>query len=100
MKIDTKHATDEAEINAMFFPLIDALSEKHEAAKTAAMDAYAAFFRTKRNTPEKVEAWSAYEIARDARKASEAELSAAFDARAAAKKELKAANRKAWFKNK
>jgi hypothetical protein len=87
----------ESEINAQFFPIINALADKNEAAQAAARDAYAAFFRTKRNTPAKAEAWAAYEIARDARKAAEAELNAAFDARAEAKKKLKAANRKAWF---
>jgi len=89
--------TTEAEIDTQFFPIINALADKNEAAKAAALDAYAAFFRAKRNTPAKAEAWAAYEIARDARKAAEAELNAAFDARADAKKKLKAANRKAWF---
>ena len=89
----------ESEINAHFFPIINALADKHDAASLTSRAVYEAYLRTYegRRSIKTGEAWAAYEIARDARKAAEAELNDAFDARAEAKKKLKAANRKAWF---
>ena len=87
----------ESEINAQFFPIINALSDKYEAAKAAAIAANFAFYCAKPTAPAKREAWTAYEAAELARQVAQAELNAAFDARTKAKKKLKAANRKAWF---
>ena len=89
----------ESEINAHFFPIIDALSNKVADARCFSRAAYEAYLRTYegRRSIKTGEAWAAYQIALAARQAAEAELNAAFDARAEAKKKLKAANRKAWF---
>jgi F0F1-type ATP synthase epsilon subunit len=89
--------TTEAEINAKHFPIINALSDKVTAAKAASRDAYAAYFRTHEGLRGQKggEAWIAYEAAKAARIAAEADLDRAFDARTADKKKLNAASRKA-----
>ena len=88
----------ESEINAHFLPIISALHDKHDAASRASRAVYEAYKRTHegRRNLKTGEAWAAYEIALAARLAAESEMNAAMDSRAAAKKKLKAANRKAW----
>jgi F0F1-type ATP synthase epsilon subunit len=89
--------TTEAEINAKHFPIINALADKVTAAKRASRAAFEAYFRTHEGLRDQKggEAWIAYEAALAARKAAEADLERAFDARTADKKKLNAASRKA-----
>jgi hypothetical protein len=89
--------TTEAEINAKHFPIINALSDKVDAAKAASRDAFAAYQRSRESLrlEKGGEAWIAYEAAKAARIAAEADLERAYDARTADKKKLNAASRKA-----